>query len=133
MILLLGASGYVGQAFQRGDKAPSTTEIAQMLAVPTRLVSQIFQTLISAKLVIEVLNGEAGYAPARPLAQITCHDILHALRAGQGQELATQDDSMRELVRQEFEKVQQAEREVAQATTLEALVNRGDVRGNTQA
>jgi membrane protein len=117
----------VGQSFQRGEKAPSTTEIAQMLAVPTRLVSRIFQALVSAKLVIEVLNGETGYAPARPLAQITCHDILHALRAGQGQELATQDDSMRELVRQEFEKVQQAEREVAQATTLEALVNRGNV------
>ena len=104
-----------------------------MLAVPTRLVSQLFQALVSAKLVIEVLNGEAGYAPARPLAQNTCHDILHALRAGQGQELATQDDSMRELVRQEFEKVQQAEREVAGATTLEALVNRGDIRANTQA
>jgi DNA-binding IscR family transcriptional regulator len=103
------------------------------LAIPTRLVSQIFQALLGAKLVIEVLNREAGYAPARPLAQITCHDILHALRAGQGQELATQDDSMREVVRQQFEKVQQAGREIGEATTLEALVNRGDVRGNTQA
>ena len=98
-----------------------------MLEVPTRLVSQIFHTLVSAKLVVEVLNGEAGYAPARPLAQITCHDILHALRAAQGQELPTQDDSMRQLVRQEFEKIQQAEREVAEATTLEALVNRSNV------
>jgi membrane protein len=118
---------FVGQAFQRGDKAPSTAEIAQALAVPTRLVNQIFQALLHAKLVIEVLNGEAGYAPARPLAQITCHDILHALRAGQGQELATHDDSMRQRVRQEFEKIQQAEREIAEAMTLGALVNRDDI------
>ena len=69
--------------------------MADGLAVPTRLVQQIMQTLMAARLVVEVAGEEMAYAPARPLETITCHDILLALRAGQGQELATRDEPAR--------------------------------------
>jgi membrane protein len=112
----------VAQAFKRGDKAPGINALAATLGVPTRLASQISRPLIDAKLLVEVLDDETGYAPARPLDQITAHDILQALRVGKGQELETCDDGARGPVRGKFDRIYEAEREIAGAVTLESLV-----------
>jgi hypothetical protein len=82
------------------------------------------QVLASARLVVETAGQELAWLPARPLEHITCHDILRAMRASQGQELATRDEPMRHEVLGEFERIEAAERDAAGSVTMLALVNR---------
>jgi membrane protein len=113
----------LAQHFQRGDKPPGVNLIATTLGVPSRLISQLVQPLVCAKLIVEVADREISYTPARPLDQITAHDIIVALRAGQGMELETRDDGSRERVREKFDSIYETERETARAVTLEMLAN----------
>ncbi|MBI2925046.1 MAG: YihY family inner membrane protein [Verrucomicrobia bacterium] len=114
----------VARRFQMGAKPPTGSELAEALGVPTRLVSQVVQALIPAGLVVEVAGAETGYAPARPLAEITAQDIFHALRTGHGQALATRDDPERLVAQSAFDNIQQVERSAASAVTLQALVEK---------
>ena len=114
----------IGQRYVRGETPPSAVEIAKALAVPTRLVQQLMQTLGAARLVTEATGAEPAYLPARPLENITCHDILLALRASQGQELETRDEPTRSEVYGEFHRIEEAERLAATSVTMLALVNR---------
>ena len=116
----------LGQGFHRGDKPPGLDRLAILTGVPTRLASQILQLLIQARLVIEVLDRETGYAPARPLERISAQDILTALRTGAGTELTTRDDATRELLRSELARIQSAELAVATPITLRKLVERAE-------
>jgi uncharacterized BrkB/YihY/UPF0761 family membrane protein/DNA-binding IscR family transcriptional regulator len=111
----------IAQHFLHGEKPPGVNLIASTLSVPSRLVSRIVQPLLEAKLIVEVMDREVLYSPARPLSQITAHDVLLALRAGQGMELETRDDALRQRVRGEFESIAKAERGAAEAVTLETL------------
>jgi membrane protein len=114
----------IGQCYVRGEAPPSGSEIAEALAVPTRLVQQIMQTLGAARLVVEAAGTETAYFPARPLESITCHDVLLALRASPGQELETRDEPTRADVYGEYHRIEEAERQAASSVTLLALVNR---------
>jgi membrane protein len=116
----------IGQRFRRGDPAPGVVEMGKELGVPTRLLQQLAQTLCAARLLVEAAGSEAGYLPARPLETITCHDVLLALRAGQGQELATRNEPARDTVYGEFQRIQDAEQQAASSVTLLALVNRAE-------
>jgi len=118
----------IGQRFARGEPPASAVEIAEALTVPTRLVQQIMRTLATARLVTEAAGAEPGYLPARPLENITCHDILLALRASPGQELATRDEPARSEVYGEFQRIQEAERQTASSVTMLALVNRAQAQ-----
>jgi membrane protein len=120
----------IGQRFARGEPPPSAVEIAAALAVPTRLVQQLMQTLAAARLVTEAAGAEPAYLPARPLETITCHDILLALRASQGQELATRDEPTDSEVYGEFHRIEEAERQAAASVTMLALVNRAQAQKN---
>ena len=113
----------LAQHFQRGARPPGVNQLAAALGVPSRLVGRLLHPLLEAKLVVEVTDEETGYVPARPLKQITAHDILTALRVGQGVELETIDDGTRGYVRGKFESIYGAERDVAADMTLEALAN----------
>ena len=118
----------IGLRFGRGEPPSNVIEIGKELGVPTRLVSQVMQTLCAARLVVEVAGAEPSYVPARPLETITCHDILLAMRASQGQELATRDEPTRLEVYGEFNRIQEAERHAASAVSLLALVNRAQAQ-----
>jgi membrane protein len=113
----------LAQHFQRGDKPPGVNRMATTLGVPSRLISQLVQPLVCAKLIVEAADREISYTPARPLDRITAHDIIAALRAGQGMELETRDDGSRERVRETFDSIYEAECETARAVTLEMLAN----------
>jgi membrane protein len=113
----------IAQHFQRGAHPPSVNQLASALGVPSRLIGNVLRPLLEANLAVEAFDKEAGYVPARPLPQITAHDILTALRVGQGLELATHDDGTRAFVRCKFEAICDAEREVAGEMTLEELAN----------
>lgn len=116
----------IAQNFQHGEKPSTTGELSQALAVPSKLTGQLLRALVQARLLAETANSDTGYTPARPLNQITFHDILQALRVGQGQELATFDDAARELVRGELARVRSAEEDAAKTVTLEAVRARLD-------
>jgi len=73
---------------------------------------------------VEVAGLEPAYAPSRPLEDLNCHDILLALRAGQGQELVTRDEPARTEVYGEFEKILRAEQQAASSVTVLAMVQR---------
>ncbi len=118
----------IGQWFQRGHGPPTLSEVTEELGVPTRLAQQVMKTLVAAKLVVEVAGPETAYAPARPLETINCHEILVAMRATSGQELATRDEPSRDEVFGEFARIQAAEKQAASAVTVLALVNRAQAR-----
>jgi membrane protein len=114
----------VGLSFERGETPPSTARMSLELGVPTRLLQQVLRTLASARLVIETAGTESGFVPARPLGTINCHDVLRAMRATYGQELATRDEPTRAEVYGEFTRIEEAERNAATAVSMLALVNR---------
>ena len=118
----------IGQRFMRGEPPASTAEIAGQLSIPSRLVRQIMHTLGAARLVAEIAGAETAYLPARPLEGITCHDILLAMRASHGQELATRDEPARNEVYGEFHRIEEAERHVAASVTLLDLVRRAQTK-----
>ena len=114
----------IGLRFQNALPPVSMNILASELSIPTRLVHEVLQTLREARLVVEISGQEVAFAPARPLDQITCHDVLQAMRAGNGQELATRDGPTRKEVYGEFQRILEAERTAAEAVTMQALVNR---------
>lgn len=114
----------VALRFQQGQKAPTSSEIALALAVPSQLTSKIIGALMQGQLLCEVAGVEKAYVPARPLVAITCHEILQALRTGGSQLPGTADGPLRAVVAEEFERIQFAEKQAALATTLDALVRR---------
>ncbi len=122
---------FIGQAFVRGEPPPSAVRMGRSLAVPTRLIQQIMRTLCSARLVVETSGGDVAYFPARPLETITCHDVLLAMRATHGQELATRDEGTRAEVFGEFQRIQEAERQAANSVTLLALVHRAQAQAQS--
>jgi hypothetical protein len=85
------------------------------------LVHQVAHGLVLTGLLVEVSAAgsmEVAYDPARPLEKITCHDILNAMRAGQGHELATRDEPGRAEVRAQFDRILSSEREVGARITV---------------
>ena len=118
----------IGQRFQLGLPSVTLPEISSELGIPTQLIEQVLETLVLARLVVEVSAAEPAYAPARPLEAINCHHILLALRALQGQELVTRDEPVRAEVYGEFARIQAAEKVAASRVTVLALVNRAQAR-----
>ncbi len=118
----------LGQRFQRGLPPATIQEMSGELGIPSRLVQQVLQTLIAARLAMEISGAEPAYAPARPLETINAHHILLAMRATQGQDLVTRDEPMRAEVFGEFARIQEAERQAASYVTMLALVNRAQAR-----
>jgi membrane protein len=117
--------GHLAQRFEAGAAPHSRGEIARELDVPVRLISRVLQPLVENHLVLEIAAcNQIAYAPARPPEKITCHDVLQAIRGGGGQELETRAEAARPVVNAEFQKIQDAERQVASATNLKELVNR---------
>jgi len=114
----------VGQRFIQGVPPPSVMEISEELNVPTRLIEHTMQTLCGARLVAETAGPEPAYLPARPLEQITCHDVLMAIRSSHGREIATREEPARNEVYGEFSRIEAAEREAAASVTILALATR---------
>ncbi|HEU5071830.1 MAG TPA: YhjD/YihY/BrkB family envelope integrity protein [Verrucomicrobiae bacterium] len=130
----------IGLRFQNGRPPLSLNRLAVDLSIPTRLAHEVLQVLLEARLVVEVAGRETAYSPARPLDQITCHDILESMRASHGQELPTREEPARQEVFGEFQRIFEAERDAAQSVTMLALVNRtplledaGEPRPGTRA
>jgi membrane protein len=115
---------HIAQRFHAGARPATALDMAEGLRVPLRLAGQILTILCQAGVIHEVTGPETAFAPGRPLAQISVHDILQALRAGQGQDLTTGEDPARSVVHKEFQAIEQAWQQTASALSLEELVRR---------
>lgn len=112
---------YVGNRFLHGEKAMTSTQIGNALDVPTRLVHQVAHVLVGGGLLVEVSSAgalEVAYDPARPLEKINCHDIITVMRAGQGHELATRAEPLRDAVLEKFQQIQECERQLSETITV---------------
>jgi membrane protein len=114
----------IGGRFQHGEPAATLQQISASLGIPTKLVQQVLQPLLAARLVTEIAGAEPAFLPSRPLDAINAHHVLRAVRAGAGQDIATRDEPARAEVLGEFSKIEDAERAAASSVTLLALVNR---------
>lgn len=118
----------IGQRFQRGLPPATVRQITSELGIPSKLVQQVTHTLLASHLIVEISGTEVGYAPARPLEAIDCHQILYAMRAAHGQEPATRDEPVRLEVLGEFARIEAAEARAAAAVSMRDLVDRAQMR-----
>jgi membrane protein len=112
----------VARQFAGGAPAPGITQLANSLAVPSKLVSQVLQPLLRAQLILETNDRIPAYVPGRALDRISAHQILQAIRAGQGQDLSPSEDPAQAGVLAAFERINAAERAVAANLTLQDLI-----------
>ena len=111
------------RAFEQGRRPPGAGQLAASLGVPSKLVTDVLKVLLRSGLLMETQGRESGYVPARPPAQITAHDILHAMRVGHGQDFSAHGTVDARVVN-EFERICQAEQTVAGSVTLRDLIER---------
>jgi membrane protein len=114
----------ISQSFEQGQPPPRLTRLAEETGIPQRLANQLLETLRASGLVAELAGPEPAYVPARPPAQITVAQVLHALRAGTGQDPVTRADPARDVVRAAYERIQEAERAAAEQVTFQELARR---------
>lgn len=81
--LMLGVMVIVGRAFRDGRGAVPVTDIKNMLGLPTRILSNILFTLVSAGMLNEIRSEgseyEVSYAPARDISTLRVYEILEAV------------------------------------------------------
>ena len=118
---------FIAQQFHHGKPPPTSAQIAESLSVPSQLISKVMDPLLQTELVLTVAAAtpdDTAYVAGRPLDQISYQNILDAIRAGVGQELETCDEPLRAVVRGKFEEILAAEKKVANAITLQSIVER---------
>jgi uncharacterized BrkB/YihY/UPF0761 family membrane protein/DNA-binding IscR family transcriptional regulator len=107
-LVTLGAFQRSCRAFDKGEKAPSSQEIAEMLQAPIRLVNQVLYELVEARLLCEVRGDEErvlGYQPAVSIEEITVASVIERLDAhgadnipiASSEQLTRLGDSLRSL------------------------------------
>jgi membrane protein len=116
----------IGATFQRGAKPPTLDDLALELKVPRRLAQQVLEILSASKLINEIAGSGQAYVPSRPIESISCHDILEALRAGQGNDLGMQREAVERDVYGEFVRIYEAEKQAAASISLLALADRAN-------
>lgn len=116
------------RSFQKGEISPTTAQMAEDLGVPTRLTTQIVEQLLAAHMLAEVNHERTGYVPARPLTNITCFDVLQALRIGTGEDPLKEPETLANanLLRKELLKIRGAELQVAGRMTLHEMTELPD-------
>ncbi|HEY0552005.1 MAG TPA: YhjD/YihY/BrkB family envelope integrity protein [Verrucomicrobiae bacterium] len=112
---------HIARNFLAGARPLSMVELSRQLGVPSQLSHKVLCALVQGGLLVEVLDNDIRFSPARPLDRINAYDILCALRAGSGNELETTEDGSRTFVRSEFERMILAEREAGAAISLQSL------------
>jgi membrane protein len=118
----------VGQRFARDLPPAKLQEIATDLEIPSKLVQQVLQPLLAARLLTEIAGAEPAYLPGRPLDAITAKDILSAMRAGGGIEVRLSEKAACVEIHNEFLRIEAAEGKAASAVTLTELVNRTPIQ-----
>jgi membrane protein len=89
----------IARQFHRAEPPISATEISTRIGAPLHLVNRTIQRLCDAKLLVELAGNSATFEPARPIEQITTHDVLQAMRELDGKPHETTKDDDDRLIR----------------------------------
>ena len=113
----------ISRRFRNAEPPPTISDMAGELAIPSRLIQQVLRPLLIGRLVTEVhpVNGVA-YAPARPLEDITAHDVLTAMRSMNGRDALPHNEPAQSGLLGEYARIQEAERAAASSVSIKALV-----------
>jgi membrane protein len=114
----------LGQRFQNALRPATVPQLSGELEIPSRLTQSVLRTLAHARLVTEIAGTDAAFVPARPLPDISAHDILMAMRTANGRELPQQTQPELAEIYGEFARIEEAERAAAEKISLLALVKR---------
>src|SRR5690242_6321710 len=96
----------IADRFLRGEKPMNLVDISCALGAPSQLVTRLLKRFVQTGLLVGVAEDKGtAYSPGRPVRSITAHDVLCALRAAHGHEIATKEDPWRNEVRGEFERI----------------------------
>ena len=112
----------LGQRFQNAQRPATVPQLSGELEIPSRLTQSVLRTLSHARLVTEIAGADAAFVPARPLPDISAHDILMAMRTANGRELPQNAQPELAEIYGEFARIEEAERAAAAKISLLALV-----------
>lgn len=113
----------LAERFEQGLPPATVSELAARLQVPSQLVQRLMAVLLRAQLAVEIAGREPAYAPARPAARITCHEVLLALRTAGGEGArALANDMASDPVSVAFQQICAAEQRAAESVSLADLL-----------
>jgi membrane protein len=113
----------IGMCFQRGERPPAASSLANQLGIPPKLATSLLGSLASSGLLHETSGAEAAFVPAKPLNELSIQSILLAIRTAHGRDISTAEDAGRQPVTQALDAVRKAENSMASAFTLAQLVD----------
>ena len=113
----------IGMCFQRGERPPAASSLANQLGIPPKLAASLLGSLASSGLLHETSGAEASFVPAKPLNEVSIHSILLAIRTAHGRDISTAEDAGRQPVTQALDAVRKAENSSASTFTLVQLVD----------
>jgi DNA-binding IscR family transcriptional regulator len=113
----------IGMCFQRGERPPAASSLANQLGIPPKLATSLLGSLASSGLLHETSGAEAAFVPAKPLNELSIQSILLAIRTAHGRDISTAEDAGRQPVTQALDAVRKAENSMASTYTLAQLVD----------
>ncbi len=121
----------IGMCFQRGERPPAESSLANQLGIPPKLAASLLGSLASSGLLHETSGAEAAFVPAKPLTEISLQSILLAIRTAHGRDISTAEDAGRQPVTQALDAVRKAENSMASNLSLAQLVGEALEAANT--
>ena len=121
----------IGMCFQRGERPPVASSLANQLGIPPKLATSLLGSLASSGLLHETSGAEAAFVPAKPLNELSIQSILLAIRTAHGRDISTAEDAGRQPVTQALDAVRKAENSMASNLSLAQLVGEALEAANT--
>ncbi|MSR64529.1 MAG: YihY family inner membrane protein [Verrucomicrobiae bacterium] len=118
----------IARQFVRAEPPISTTEVSNRIGAPLHLINRTVQRLCDARLLVEIAGNQAMFEPARPVEQITVHDVLRAMRELDGKPQETTRDEDDALIRSIVEKVDASVQGPARSFDFRKLVDESKTR-----
>ena len=112
----------IGMCFQRGERPPAASSLANQLGIPPKLAASLLQSLATSGLLHETSGAESAFVPAKPLNELSLQSILLAIRTAHGRDLSTAEDAGRHSVTHALDAIRKAENSLAANLSLAELV-----------
>ena len=116
--LALRLMALVADRFAAGATPPKIQDLANQLGIASGLTMEVMEQLEENQLVSEIQSENGGFLPARPPSTISVDDVLMAIRRGQGIGVVSAEDSLRNEIRDAYDRVEGAASLVSKELTM---------------
>lgn len=127
-----------GKFFAEGKKPPTNEQLARITKIPSPLIKETINILIHHHLLRTVgEEKELAVVPARPIDQISCFDVINAMRCAKGQNLSTiqqeftKDSPGFELLLKQIEEFRDEDKAHTEKIRISHLLDKLDIKGTT--